>query len=623
MSSATKQERQAPEGGVKQMSMLLVFCGVLGSVFVLREYAGEVDPVDRETALANYGFHLKEVSKDCRIHFTHEAPTQLDSRLEHIMPIIVSMGASVSVVDFDRDGLQDLYVVNSREGKKNRLYRNKGNGTFEDVAEKLGVADLNRPGDGCCMGAIWGDFDNDGYEDLFVYRWGKPALFRNRGKDRDGNHLGFEDVSDKLGLPPGHHWVNANSAIWLDYDRDGNLDLFLAGYWHESVNLWKLDTTKMMPESFEYANNGGRKYLLRNLGKDGSGRWLGFKDVTKEAGINSRRWTLAAAATDLRGTGYPDLVLANDYGVNEFFANHGGQGGKWFVEVGKKTGVGDRPKSGMSVSFGDVYNQGRFCIYTTNITEPGVLLQWNNLWVPEPNATGDKLRYENLAEQLGVSRGGWSWGAQFGDLNNDGLQDLVLTNGYISAHRRKSYWYDYSRIAGAHTSIISDADNWPAMKGRSLAGYQQHCLWLNRRGKFIEVAQAVGFRDRYDGRAVALADLGNRGVLDVVEANQKGPLLVYKNTVRKDHGWIQFELTGTKSNRSAIGAQVVVHWGKKKQIQEVSGGSGYASQNQRRLHFGLGKDAAVDRVVIRWPSGQTQTIESPKTGVLHKIEEPQ
>jgi enediyne biosynthesis protein E4 len=621
MSTTPKPPPPAQAGGVRQLSMVFVFCGVLGSVFFLRGEAPDTNPIDRETALANYGFYLEEVSKDARIRFTHEAPTQLDRRLQHIMPIIVSMGASVSVVDFDRDGLQDLYVITSREGKKNRLYRNKGDGTFEDVADRLGIADLNRLGDGACMGAIWGDFDNDGHEDLFVYRWGKPALFRNRGKDKSGKHLGFEDVSHMLGLPPGQNWINANSAIWLDYNCDGYLDLFVAGYWHEDVNLWHLRTTKIMPESFEYANNGGRKYLLRNLGKDPGGQWLGFKDVTQEAGINSRRWTLAAAATNLRGTGYPDLVLANDYGVNEFFANHGGKDGKWFVEVGKKTGVGDRPKSGMSVSFGDVYNKGQFCIYTTNITEPGVLLQWNNLWVPEPGATGDRLTYRNMAEELGVSRGGWSWGAQFGDLNNDGWQDLVLTNGYISADKRRSYWFPYSRIAGAHKSIISDANNWPAMKGASLAGHQQHCLWLNRRGKFIDVAQALGFRDRHDGRAVALVDLWNRGALDVVQASLKGPLQVYKNTVRADQNWIQFELTGTQSNRSAIGAQLTLHWDGRKQIQEVSGGSGYASQNQRRLHFGLGKSARVEKAVIRWPSGHIQTVHAPKVGELHPISE--
>jgi len=613
--SMTRLRPQGPAGPqrgspVKQIVLTLVFAGVLGSVFFCREYLSGTSPVDTDT-LSRYGFHLQEVSKKCGIDFIHQSPSKLDSRLKHIMPIIASMGASVSVVDFNRDGLPDLYVVNSGEGSKNRLYRNNGDGTFTDVAGEMGIADLNQPGDGVCMGAIWGDFDNDGFEDLLVYRWGRPELFRNnQGK-------GFTRVTEQAGLPK---WINANSAVWLDFNADGFLDLFIAGYWADDINLWKLDTTRIMPESFQYANNGGRKYLLKNLGKDKSGKWLGFSDVTEEMGITSKRWTLAVAAADLRGTGYPDLVLANDYGVNEFYPN---QAGKKFVEIGKETRVGDQSKSGMSVSFGDIYNQGNFAIYVTNITEPGVLLQWNNLWVPERDRTGDKLRYMNLADSLGVAKGGWSWGAQFGDLNNDGLMDLFLSNGYISADKKATYWYDYSLIAGAHKAIISDAAKWPDMKGRSLAGYQHKCVWLNRGGKFVDIAQAVGVKDTYDGRAVALVDLWNRGVLDVVLANQNGPLLVYKNTVTKDNDWIQFDLEGTRSNRSAIGAQVHLYWNGKVQVQEVSGGNGYASQNQRRFHFGLGKDPRIEKAVIRWPSGQTQTIPTPKTGIRHPVKEPE
>jgi hypothetical protein len=614
--------KQPPRSGFKQIILLAVFATVLGSVFFCREYLSGTSVSNVDT-LARYGCHFQEVSKKCGIDFIHQSPKKLDPRLAHIMPIIASMGASVSVVDFNRDGWPDLYVINSGEGTKNRLYKNNGDGTFTDVAEEMGIADLNRPGDGVCMGAIWGDFDNDGYEDLLAYRWGRPELFHNdKGK-------GFTRVTDQAGLPK---WVNANSAVWLDFNLDGFLDLFIAGYWADDINLWKLESTQIMPESFQYANNGGRKYLLKNRGKDKNGKWLGFTDVTEAMGITSKRWTLSVAAADLRGTGYPDLVLANDYGVNEFYAN---LGGKKFVEIGKEpvkidedriiaaTRIGDQSKSGMSVSFGDIYNQGRFAIYVTNITEPGVLLQWNNLWVPERDRTGDKLRYVNLADSLGVAKGGWSWGAQFGDLNNDGLVDLFLSNGYISADKKATYWYDYSLIAGAHKAIISDAAKWPDMKGRSLGGYQQKCVWLNRGGKFVEIAKAVGVKDTYDGRAVALVDLWNRGVLDVVLANQNGPLLIYKNTVTKDNDWIQFDLEGTRSNKSAIGAQVRLYWNDKVQVQEVSGGNGYASQNQRRLHFGLGKDPRVEKAVIQWPSGQTQTIPAPKTGVRHPVKEPE
>jgi hypothetical protein len=342
-------------------------------------------------------------------------------------------------------------------------------------------------------------------------------------------------------------------------------------------------------------------------------------------GITSRRWTLAVGAADLCGSGYPDLFLANDYGVSEIYAN---RGGKEFVEIGKNCDVGSHPKSGMNVAFGDIYNKGRFAVYVSNITEPGVLVQGNNLWMPKAGTVGEGLQYINHAGAIDVERGGWSWGAQFGDLNNDGLLDLYLANGYVSASKTDNYWYDYSLIAGGHKIVIADASNWPPMKGRSLSGYQSKCLWWNKGGKFVDIAKAVGVSDTYDGRSVALADLGNRGVLDVLVANQNGPLLLYRNTVAKENQWIQFDLEGTKSNRSAIGARVRLYWKNEthpevqEQIQEVSGGGGYASQNMRRLHFGLGKNAQVEKAVISWPSGKVQTIIEPKSNTLHKIQEP-
>jgi hypothetical protein len=343
-----------------------------------------------------------------------------------------------------------------------------------------------------------------------------------------------------------------------------------------------------------------------------------FEETSAALGILSRRWTLAAAAADLRGTGYPDLFLANDYGVSELFAN---EGGKKFVDVGAEAGVGKTPKSGMNAAFGDVFNDGRLSIYKTNISEPGVLVQANDLWVPAAGP-GGRLQYENLATAMGVDLGGWSWGAQFGDLNNDGTQDLYLVNGYVSAGERTSYWYDFSEIAVGHSSIIADAAHWPPMRGRSLSGYQRKRVWLNDGlGRFTDVAQDVGVSDTYDGRAVALADLFNRGVLDVIVANQRGPALVYRNTVGEGRHWIAFALEGTASNRSAIGARVEVVWNGQRQVQLVSGGSGFAAQNQRWLHFGLGEAASVDRVEIRWPSGRVDTIERPAVDRLHRIRE--
>jgi hypothetical protein len=582
----------------------VLFLAALASVPVLnRSYANNAsEPASGSSGpLARYGFRLDEVSKRIGVDAVHQAPT-FDRQLEHIMPQVAAMGAAVAVADFDRDGWQDFYVTNSAEGSRNHLYRNLGDGTFRDVAGDMGVADVNQTGTGVSMGAVWGDYDNDGFEDLFLYKYGRPELFHNeKGK-------GFVAVSERAGLPK---WVNANSAVWFDYDGDGKLDLILAGYWPETVDLWHLTTTRVMPESFEYAENGGRKYVFHNRG-DGT-----FDEVSASLGINSRRWTLAVGAADLSGSGHPDLFFANDYGISQLFVN---RDGKKFEEVGRDAGVARTPKSGMNVAFGDVFNDGRLSVYKTNISEPGVLVQANDLWVPkkQPGA----LEYEDLASSLGVDLGGWSWGAQFGDLNNDGTLDLYLVNGYVSAGERTSYWYDFAQIAVGHSAIISDAKNWPAMNGRSLSGYQRKHVWMNDGlGRFTDVAPIVGVTDVYDGRAVALADLGNRGMLDAIVANQRGPLLVYRNTVQPGRHWIDFQLEGTASNRSAIGARVELHWNQKVQVQEVSGGSGFSAQNQRRLHFGLGADSSVDEVVIRWPSGRQQTIDRPDADRVHQITE--
>ncbi len=595
-------------GPVARILLSIFFVALLATPIVVRRVsAGRASTkikLDANAALARHSFYLQDVSRTAGINFVHQAPT-LDAKLDGIMPQVASMGASVSIVDFDRDGWPDIYVTNSKEGSKNALYRNMHDGTFKDVASELGIADVNQPGTGVSMGGVWGDYDNDGYEDLYLIKWGRPELYHN-----DHGH-GFTRVSEQAGLPP---WINANTAVWFDYDGDGLLDLFVGGYYSEDLDLWHLNTTRIMPDSFEYAKNGGRKYLFHNLG---NGK---FEEVSAKLGINSRRWALAASAADLRGTGHPDLFIANDYGVSELYLNDG----KQFREAGEQTGVGFAPKSGMNVAFGDILNQGRYSVYVSNISEEGVLIQGNNLWVPKDGTASDGLKFENLARDLGVELGGWSFGAQFGDLNNDGTLDLYLTNGYVSLDRNRSYWYDFSKVSGGNSTIIGDAKNWPAMDGRSLSGYQQKHVWMNDgAGKFVDVAQAVGVTDTYDGRAVAMADLWNRGALDVVVANQRGPLLLYKNTVSPDNKWIEFDLEGTKSNRSAIGAEVTLFWNGKKQVQEVSGGSGFSAQNQRRLHFGLGNYPQIEKAVIRWPSGTIQTIDEPAPNQLHEVKEPE
>jgi len=587
----------------------IVFIGLLVVTYLLsrnKMYSGGIDVVNsqqKENALQKYGFYLEPVNKPAGITFTHICP-EVDPKLDNIKMQIASMGASVSVCDFDNDGWNDIYFTNSKTGSLNALYHNLHNGKFEDVAAETGLADVNAKGAGVSMGAVWGDYNNDGFKDLLLYKWGKPELFKNI----DGKK--FERITEGSGLPA---WVNANNAIWFDFNNDGLLDIFIGGYFREDLHLDSLNTTKIMPESFRYANNGGRNFLLKNMG---NGK---FEDVTEQYGLTSTKWTLAAAAADFNGDGFPELYIANDYNVDEFYLNDNGHR---FEEKGSLAGIGRIPKSGMNASFGDINNDGNIGVYTTNITEKGILIQGNNYWQPNSENMKDDPAFVNLAQISGIENAGWSYGAQFGDLNNDGYMDLYVANGFISAKENTSYWYDYSKVTGGNSAIIGDAKNWPDMQDKSQSGYEQDKIWLNNSdGLFEDVSGKVCPPVTYDGRAVAMADLWNTGVLDVIVANQNSIPLIYKNDANNGNHWIDFDLTGTVSNADAIGDKVEVEWDGKKQVQIVTGGMGFSSQNQHRLHFGLGKSNKIDTVTIHWPSGHVDKIENPQTDKLQTVKE--
>jgi len=544
------------------------------------------------------GFSLTNETAAAGIRFVHERAS-FDRKIANVEPHVAAVGASVSVGDFDNDGWPDLYFTTSRAGAHNALYHNRGDGTFEDVAADAGLADLNQPGDGASMGSVWGDFDNDGREDLLVYRYGYLSLFRNV----DGRH--FQDVTAAAGL---RRWVNSNGAIWLDYDRDGLLDLYVTAYFRGDVDLWHLKTTRIMHNSFEFATNGGANILFHNLG---GGK---FEDVTAKMGVGSTRWTLAAASADFNGDGWPDIYLANDYGPEELYLNQAGRGFKLAT-----AGLESESKSGMSVAVGDVYDRGRLDVYVTNISERGYLFQNNNLRL---NLLADAGRFRNVADAV-VADAGWAWGAQLGDLNNDGLNDLFVVNGFISADPNTSYWYAMSKIAGANGAVFEDAKNWPAFGDASLSGYEPSRVFLNRGPDgWADVARSVGATDVYDGRAVALADLTNRGALDVVIANQNQPAVLYRNHPDSTNHWIEFKLTGTRSNRSAIGAEVVIEVDGTQRRGLVDGGIGFASQNDRRVHFGLGASTIVPRATIHWPSGTVQVLRGLAADELHSVTEP-
>lgn len=588
--------RVRPSPAMRRAIVALPFFGALG-------LAARLDrgPVTTRVDPSRPGFTLRDETGPSGLHFTHRR-ARLDRRLSNVEPHIAALGASVSVGDFDADGWPDLYLTSSRFGAPNALFRNLGDGRFENVAAAAGVADLNRLGEGASMGSVWGDFDNDGREDLLVYRYGYLALLRNV----DGRR--FDDVTEAAGL---RRWVNSNGAVWFDYDRDGRLDLYVTAYFRDDVDLWRVASTRIMHDSFEFSANGGRNLLFRNV----DGRR--FEDVTEHMGVGSTRWTLAAASADFNEDGWPDLYLANDYGPEELYLN---QEGRRFTL--SKAGLESESKSGMSVSLGDVFNRGRLDVFVTNISERGYLFQNNNLRL---NAVADEGRFRNVADAV-VADAGWAWGAQFGDFNNDGALELFVANGFISADRERSYWYSMSKIAGANSRFFEDAASWPAFGTMSLSGYERSRVYLNRGlAGWVDVAATVGVTDLYDGRAVALADLGNRGALDVIVANQDQPAVLYRAYPDSGNNWVAFNLVATRSNRSAIGAEVVLRSGGTPgttQRRVVDGGMGFASQNDRRPHFGLGRAEWVDQVVVHWPSGARQVLHNLAVNQFHTVREP-
>ena len=577
---------------MRRFIVSLAFIAAIAAVVVLNGRASG------SVASAAASIRLHEVAESIGIDFVHQSPT-LDPKVQHIAPHIAALGACVSVSDFNNDGNPDLYFTSSRFGASNALFLNKGDGTFHDHSVHSGLGAVNRAGQGVSMGAVWGDFDNDGFEDVFISKWGYQQLFRN-----DGASGTFTDVTEQAGL---HRWMNSNGAVWLDFDRDGLLDLYVTGYFPSDIDFWHLRTTKIMQHSWEFATNGGKNLLFKNLG---NGR---FQDVTDSLGVGSTRWTLAAASADFNDDGWPDLYLANDYGPEELYLNKEGRR----FELAS-AGLQDDSKSGMAVTIGDVYNRGRHDVFVTNISEKGFLFQGNNLRV---NFLKELNRFDEVARGP-VADAGWAWGAQFGDLNNDGLLDLVIANGFISADSTRSYWYAMSKIAGAQGNIFEDAKNWPAIGTASLSGYERSRVLLNRGADgFEDVAEQAGVTDLLDGRAVAMADLFNRGTLDVIIANEKSRPVIYSSPSPEGSHWLELKLVGTRSNRSAIGAEVTVEFGNVRQRQVVDGGSGFCSQNDRRLHFGLGRERP-GRVIIRWPSGQEQVVAGLKADRLHVITEP-
>ncbi len=544
--------------------------------------------------------------------FTHvHHKCYLDPQVDPIMPWLASVGAAAAAGDFDQDGWMDLYVTDSHKGHPNHLYRNRGDGTFDDVAKKAGVADVNDDS-GTSMDCVWGDYDNDGHVDLFVVKWGRDHLFRNKG---DGT---FTDVTTAAFLnedgQPGSPWANGCAASWFDYDGDSHLDLYVGNYF-APVNLWNLETTKIMHDDFEKSRNAGRNFLFHNNG-DGT-----FTEVSTSLGLDDPGWTLSVGHGDVNNDGWPDVYCANDFGSDQLFLNRGDGTFRNITEIA----FGEDTKKGMNVDFGDFDNNGWLDIYVTNITTAEYLKEGNMLWHNDASDQEGIPILMDISVDAQAYDGGWGWGAKFFDFDNDGDLDVVSVNGFITGGE-ESYWYDLASwtVTGQD---VTDALNWPPIGDRSFSGRESTRLWRNDgQLRFTEIAERAGVADRHDGRGAVVFDYDNDGDLDLYLANQGAAPSFFRNDVGASRQWLGLRLIGRPgagSNRNAIGARVTVVTSAGRQIRELDGGNSYSGQSDRRVYFGLGDDMIASSVEIRWPSRRVQVLSNVRANQILEFEEPE
>jgi len=525
-----------------------------------------------------------------------------------IMAGYTALGAAAAVADYDGDGYEDLFVTDSAETAKNHLYHNDfgktGNFTFTDVAAQAGVANGNDAED-ASADALWLDYDNDGRPDLLVVRFGHNQLYHNLG------HGKFRDVTRQAGLD---RYLNAITAIAFDYDRDGWVDLFVGAYF-QPVNIFHPGSPRFFPESFETANNGGGLLVFRN-NHDGT-----FLEVTKKVGIQISGWTLDLGHADADNDGDDDLYVACDFGTDRFFVNNGDG---TFTDRTKEA-IGIDTKKGMNADWGDYDNDGWLDVFVTNITDD-YMREGNFLW--HNNGVGPKglVTFSDVAAETGTRDTGWGWGGKFFDFDNDGLLDLYVVNGWVSAGPQ-SYVPDIFEMVTRPNVDFADARNWPPMGSKSLSGYEKKKLFHNMGGLFKDEAARHGLDSVRDGRGIAVADFDNDGRPDLFVANANAEPFLYHNVSPRTNHWAGFQLEGRASNRDAIGAQLRLTASAKMNgrtlLRFVDGGNGFAGQSTRRVYFGLGPAESTERLEIRWPSGRLQVIEKPPVDRLTRIVEGQ
>jgi hypothetical protein len=519
--------------------------------------------------------------------------------------LLEEMGCGVAMFDYDNDGWLDIFLVNgtSLEPKAaepkptSYLFHNNRDGTFTDVTQRAGLT-RSGWGQGCCVG----DYDNDGFDDLFVCYFGRNVLYHNNG---DGS---FTDVSEKAGVAgTADRW--GAGCCFLDYNRDGHLDLFVANY----VNFDLAHAPKPGDSAYCQYNDipvpcgpfgfaGGTNILYRNRG-DGT-----FADVSEESGIArprgpasmvfvARNWQasgsygMGAAAADFDNDGWPDIYVACDSAPSLLYRNnHDGTFREIAVPAGCALDENGVSLSGMGVAVADYDGDGWFDIARTNFSEQVTTLY--------RNYGNGAFEDASIKAGLGVNRKYLGFGVGFLDFDNDGWKDLFLANGHV-----------YSQIASRKLHLSYKE---PKVLYRNL-----------RNGRFEDVSLKVGpaIRTENLGRGCAFGDFDNDGDVDVVVNNLDGPPTLLRNDGGNKNNWVMIKCVGTRSNRSAIGTRVKVTIGEHIQIDEVMSGSSYYSQNDFRLHFGLGSSTEVDSIDVAWPSGLKESFRSLPVNQLFVVQE--
>jgi tetratricopeptide (TPR) repeat protein/peroxiredoxin len=520
----------------------------------------------------------------------------------------------VAVGDFDNDGFDDIYVCQSA-GLPNRLYRNRGDGTFEDVTDKAGVGVLDST-----SSALFADFENRGLQDLLVVCGTGPLLFRNQG----GGAFAIKRDAFKFARPPQGSFTHAALA---DYDRDGRLDIYLCTYMY----YLGLDQYHY-PIPYYDARNGPPNCLFHNNG-DGT-----FVETTEAAGLNvdNDRYSFACAWGDSNGNGLPDLFVANDFGTSQLYRNNGNGTFTVASKEARVEGVG----AGMGCAWADFDNDGRQDVYVPSMWEAaGQRVSGQKQFhqnAPERirglyqrHARGNALyrnqgdgTFQNLGREAGVEMGRWSWSSDFWDFDHDGFADLYVANGYLSGVERGDlagfFWRQVVAKSSEDATPASAYERgWNAINelvrsDHTWHGYARNVMFVNNQdGTFSEISGPSGLDFLEDSRSFALADINRDGRLEVILKNRNAPQLrILHNSIRGIGDSISFRLKGIKSNRDAIGASVTVETGTLRQTKYLQAGSGFLSQHSKELFFGIGRPEQPIRATIRWPSGSSQTFDN-------------